>query len=154
MASSAREVNRPRGLQLLDSLRSNPGNVAPGVGRASGLGHQTLRLQAVHDTCRSTGRQSRGARKVRHSQLAIDCLGEVHDHRVLTRRETGTPHEVAVQKPWKDFHNAHERPPELFFVGGQRIDGHCPQSNLLNLATNEGPRVVAGTGGDASEVHK
>ena len=146
VTSNAFEVNRPCGPHLGHSPRCELRDISSSVSRTRCLGYQTTRLEIIHQPgCAARGEISR-ARKVRHSQLAIGGLGEVHDRGVLARRKPNATDEVTVEESRKDFQNSHLCSPERFLIRGQRFDdSHSHDFNLLRQATGE-QRLAATSG--------
>lgn len=133
VAPNTCEVNRPCGSHFCHSSRSNPRNVPTPVSGTRRLRHQTAYLEVVHQSRRPAGRQAGSAGEVRHAQLAIGRFGEVHDCRVLARRQTRASHEIAVQKSWKDLYDPHHGAPQLFFAGREWFNRSHP-SRITCLA--------------------
>jgi Isochorismatase family len=120
---NAREVNAPCGLQLDHPPRSESRDVAPRVGGACRLRHEAPRLEIVHQAGHPARRQVGGVGQVGHPQLAIGSFGEVHDRRVLARRQAGASDQVVVQMSREDFHDSHQCAPDHFFGRGKWFDG-------------------------------
>jgi hypothetical protein len=134
-APNTRKVNRPCGLQFGHTPRSQPRNVAPGVGGACRLCHQATRLEIVHEASHPARRQVGGVGQVGHTQLAIRGLGKVHDRRVVARSQTGASDEVDVQISRDDLDNSHHCAPQRLFGRRKWLDGgHGCKDNLLHQA--------------------
>ena len=132
---NAREVNGPCGPQFGHAPRSESRNVSPCVGGACRLRHEATRLEIVHQACHPARRQVGGIGQVGHPQLAIGSFGEVHDRRVLARRQASASDQVAVQMTRDDFDNSHHCAPERFLGRRKRLGGgHGFQDNLLHQA--------------------
>ena len=111
---NAGQVDRPCRLQFGHTPRSQPGYVPPCVGGTGRLRHEANRLEVVHQPGHPARRQVGGIGQVRHPQLAIGSLGKDHDRRVLARRQTGAPDQVAVEMSRDDFDNPHHCAPQSF----------------------------------------
>lgn len=131
----AGKVNRPRGLQFGHSPRSEPRNVAPCVGGACRLRHEATRLEIVDQTGHPAWRQVGGGGEVGHPQFAIGSFGEVHDRRVLARRQASASDQVAVEMSRDDLDDSHHCAPERFLARRERLDrGHAFEGSLLYQA--------------------
>jgi hypothetical protein len=132
VTSNACEVNRPRGPHLGHAPRSEFRDITPSVRRACGLRHKAARLEIVHQASCPGSREVGRAREVRHPQLAIRRLREVHDHGVLARCQANPLDEVAIEKSREYFKNSHLGTPKRILVHGKWIDGgHSCNFNLL-----------------------
>jgi hypothetical protein len=140
VTSNTLEMDRPRGPHLGHSSRCELRDISSSVSRTRCLGYQTPQLEIIHQpSCAARGEISR-AREVRHSQLAIRSLGEVHDRGVLTRRKTNATDQVTVEEPRKNLQNSHLCSPERILIRRQRFDdSHSHDFNLLRQATGEQP---------------
>jgi hypothetical protein len=137
VTSNTLEMDRPCGPHLGHSPRCELRDISSSIRRTRRLGYQTTRLESIHQPgCAARGKIGR-ARKVRHSQLAIGSLGEVHDRGVLARCKPNAPDQVTVEESRKDFQNSHLCSPERILIRGQRFDSHSRDFNLLRQATSE-----------------
>jgi hypothetical protein len=136
-ASSACEVNWPRGPHLGHAPRGEFRNITSRVRRTSVLRDKSARLEIVNQASRPARRKAGGVREICHSQLPIRGFREVHDRGVLTRRQTNSSHEVAIKEARQNFKNPHLGTPKRIFVHGERIDdGHVPNFTVLGQTTN------------------
>jgi hypothetical protein len=131
MTSNAREVYRPGGFHLGHAPRRELGDVTPCVGRTRRLGHESTRLEIVHQTSRSARREIRGAGQIRHSQLTVRGFRKMHDRGVLTRGQAHAPYEVAVEQSRKYFQNSHLGAPQRFLISTEWFG--CRHANHFNL---------------------
>jgi hypothetical protein len=141
VSSNAFEMDRPRRPQFRRTPSREFRHIASRINGARLLGHETAQLKAVHQTCHTAGRESGGVGEIRHSQLTIWSLGEMHDGRVLAGREARAFHQIAVQNSRHNFDDPHNRPPEHLFAGRERVDSfHATKANLRGQAKSSAPR--------------
>jgi hypothetical protein len=139
VTANAREVNGPRRSHRRHPLRGEFCYIASGVRRTCGLRNKSSRLEIVHQSSCSTRGEVSCGREVRHSQLAIRGLREVHDHGVLARSQSNAPDQIGVEESWEHLKNSHlGTPKRIFALREWFIGGHFQDFNLLRQA-NEAP---------------
>jgi hypothetical protein len=134
ISPNTREMNGPRGLHLGHAPRGNPRDVPTRISGTRRLGHKTAHLELIHQPRRPACRQARSAGEIRHPQLAIGRFGEMHDRRILARRQTCALNEITVKQPRNDLHNAHYGAPQLLFARREWVNCHTIKRNLLGQA--------------------